>query len=864
MKNLMKYRSQKVLIVLVWGLLGPLGILHSSATAQDYIFGRWDFASAPPNGCGEPGEITKGDFNGDGILDLAIATSCGAGAPGTISILLGRPDGTFEAPVAYAVGAGPSSVAVGDFNGDSKLDLAVANFNCYLIPPCSPGSVSILLGNGDGTFQTHADYGAGNQPNTVRVRDFNGDGKLDLAVVNQNCISGPCSPGSVSILLGNGDGTFRTHVDYPTGTQPGSLAVSDFNGDGKLDLTVANSGDNTVSVLLGKGDGTFQTHIDSATGVSSAFSVVTGDFNRDGKIDLAIADLADNAVSILLGKGDGTFQGQVSYPVGATFGRAPLELVAADFNRDGKLDLAVGNFASSGPFDTSNSSVSILLGKGDGTFPTHAEYETGSFGGRLIAGDFNGDGQMDLARSSVFVGQVTVLLGRGNGTFQLRISNATGSRPKSVAAGDFNGDGKLDLAVANSGANTASVLLGKGNGTFQTHVDYATGSNPVSIATGDFTGGGKRDLAVVNRGSNTVSILLGSGNGTFQAHVDYATGAAPTWVAIGDFNHDGKLDLAVTNSGNNTVSILLGRGDGTFQSHVDYATGRAPSSVGIGDFNGDGKQDLVVTNYGSNIVSVLLGKGDGTFQNHIDTVAFVNLDSVAIGDFNGDGRLDVVAPSFHSTASTAHVLLGNGDGTFQKGPDVPLGAGPVSIIAGDFNGDGKTDVAVAISGENTVSILLAGGNCVLCGGAPSFIADNNPSSITAGDFDGDGSLDLAVTHSGPGVKVLLNYPVIALYPTRLSFGNQRVGTNSAAKTTLLSNPSATASISMNSITIVGANAGDFAKTSTCVSKLVAGKNCTISVTFTPKATGTRTATLIISDNALAGRQAVALTGAGTP
>jgi len=216
MKNLMMYRSQKVLTVLVWGLLGPLGIFHSSAAAQNYIFGRGDFAAVPPNVCGGGSNaVAKGDFNGDGILDLAVAnSSCSAPAPGTISILLGRPDGTFQAPVVYAVGVTPLSVAVGDFNGDGKLDLAVANFNCDFVPPCPSGSVSILLGNGDGTFQTHVDYGTGNQPNTVRVRDFNGDGKLDLAVVNYNCLSGPCSPGSVSILLGNGDGTFRTHVDY--------------------------------------------------------------------------------------------------------------------------------------------------------------------------------------------------------------------------------------------------------------------------------------------------------------------------------------------------------------------------------------------------------------------------------------------------------------------------------------------------------------------------------------------------------------------------------------------------------------------------------------------------------------------------
>jgi hypothetical protein len=287
---------------------------------------------------------------------------------------LGNAGGTFRPPVQYTTNGIGSSITVGDFNGDHKLDLAVASTSC---PPadvvCGSGSVWILLGNGDGTFQAPVGYSTGfdTLPDSVRVGDFNGDGKLDLAVANYNCTGSPptCGQGSVSILLGNGDGTFQSPIESNTDTGPGSVRVGDFNGDGKLDVVVV-AGTDTVSVLLGKGDRTFQPYVDYATG-SGLAAVVVGDFNGDNKLDLATANTS-NTVSILLGNGDGTFQAHVEYPAGADEGRVPVGLRVGDFNGDGKLDLVVGNSDTEFPAG----SVSILLGKGDGTFPTHVEYAT--------------------------------------------------------------------------------------------------------------------------------------------------------------------------------------------------------------------------------------------------------------------------------------------------------------------------------------------------------------------------------------------------------------------------------------------------------------------------------------------------------
>ena len=292
-----------------------------------------------------------------------------------------------SAPRGFDAGSGPQSVAVGDFNGDGKPDLAVVN--------SYSNNVSILLGNGDGTFQIHVDYPTGAQPGSVAIGDFNGDGKLDLAVVNSYS-------NNVSVLLGNGNGTFQPAVSYGTGsgTGPAFVAVGDFNRDGKLDLAVANSNSSNVSVLLGNGDGTFQTAVNYDVG-GAPTSIAVGDFNHDGKLDLAVAVPVPGPstyVSVLLGNGDGTFQTAVNY--NAPY--APDAVAVGDFNGDGNLDLVVGNRSSN---------ISVFLGNGDGTFRTAVNYSAGYNPSSVAVGDFNNDGTLDLAvANSGSSTTVTVLL----------------------------------------------------------------------------------------------------------------------------------------------------------------------------------------------------------------------------------------------------------------------------------------------------------------------------------------------------------------------------------------------------------------------------------------------------------------------
>jgi hypothetical protein len=346
-------------------------------------------------------------------------------------------------PSDFVTGQGSASVATGGFTGNGKIDLVVAN--------SGSNNVSVLLGNGDGTFQAAVNYDVGSGPQLVATGDFNGDGKTDLVVANSGS-------NNVSVLLGNGDGTFQTAVNYDVGSGPQFVATGDFNGDGKLDLVVANSGGTSVSVLLGNGDGTFQIPLDFAVGVAP-FSVAVGDFNGDDKLDLAVVSFG-SSVNVLLGNGDGTFQPAVAYPAGNV---VTISVVAADFNGDGKLDLAVANISTG---NVGPGSVSVLLGNGDGTFQPAVAYSVGSNtdSATIAAGDFNGDGKLDLVVATAgtdLSNNINLLLGNGDGTFQAAVNYGAGSN-FSVVPADFNGDGRLDVAVVGPVSSAVSALLQPG------------------------------------------------------------------------------------------------------------------------------------------------------------------------------------------------------------------------------------------------------------------------------------------------------------------------------------------------------------------------------------------------------------------
>jgi uncharacterized membrane protein len=385
-----------------------------------------------------PYSVAIADVNGDGNLDLIIANEeqSKTDLEGSISVMLGRGDGTFHAAVNYRSGGESAySIVVADVNGDGKLDLVVAN-GCFG-SDCSTGSVGVLLGKGDGTFKKAVIYRSGAASvfgSHVAVGDLNGDGKLDLAVATtgSGCGSG-CPEGLIGILLGNGDGTFKKAKTYRTGGFDGIgwVEIADVNGDKKPDLVVANycatecsypPVEGSVGVLLGNGNGTFQAVKTYPSGGDGAASVAVADLNNDGKPDLLVANCGPEAcgpgspggnVGVLIGNGNGTFKPVVNYPAA----NSPFDVIAADVNGDGKLDIVVSNWGTPNA-GTNDGAVTVLLGKGNGTFRPAQTFPSGGAETPSVAvADVNNDGRLDIVLACVAdtlnqssTGVVTVLI----------------------------------------------------------------------------------------------------------------------------------------------------------------------------------------------------------------------------------------------------------------------------------------------------------------------------------------------------------------------------------------------------------------------------------------------------------------------
>ncbi|MGA2352088.1 MAG: FG-GAP-like repeat-containing protein [Terracidiphilus sp.] len=363
-----------------------------------------------------------------------------------------------------------------------------------------------------------------------------------LDTSNANYVLGTASTVNLSTVF-----SFLNSSTPATGDTPYSIAVADFNGDGIADLAIVNNGDDSVTILIGNGDGTFTAATSPAAG-SLPYAVTVADFNGDGIADLAVANSGDGTVSILLGNGNGTFN--VGTPLSLGVGSSPVSLVSADFNGDGNADLAVTDLA--------NNTLAIFPGNGSGTFGAPTSISTGKLPWFVAVGDFNGDNIPDLVVLNQGDDTYTVLQGVGDGTFNAKtaVALAAGSNPVSVAAADFNADGKADLAIANFGTNTLSILLGNGDGTFTVHQNPPTGVFPNSVAVGDFNQDGFPDLAVANFGDNTISILFGSSTGSFTTATTLAAGSYPYAIASGIFHANGASAPAVANFGDNTVNVF--------------------------------------------------------------------------------------------------------------------------------------------------------------------------------------------------------------------------------------------------------------------------------------------------------------------
>jgi hypothetical protein len=710
-------------------------------------------SSAPSYNVGsQPLGIALGDFNGDGNQDVVAA----ADPP---VILLGNGDGTLQTAVTIGTTAA-TDVAVGDFNRDGKLDIAFA----------IPGAALVYLGNGDGTFGAGTTFSNGSTnndgPGHILAAEVNNDGNLDL-IVNTDA--------GISVLLGKGDGSFRAPISSTAAGFVLSMAYADFNGDGKLDLAVTN-GFSVLSILLGAGNGSFSLASSYSTTVYSLNSVAIGDFNRDGFADVALPngqlflgngngtlqpptifptvpnsnvvvalDVNGNGVTDLItaaagypcgggdfgtlgistGNGNGTFQSPVVFDAG---GCESIFVSTGDLNNDGRPDV-ITDAASSGPGEVFDA-VAALLNRGKGKFSAAQLNESGGTG-TIAVGDFNRDGNLDLIFSDG-----STYLGNGDGTLRyLASANLSGV---DVSVVDFRGNGLPDLVEAEecetqSCANGALLVnLGNGNGTFQVATSYPSGGfYPESLAIADFNGDGISDAALLNtcvdvncaNSGGSISLFFGNGDGTFSIGSTFPLtqapyGGNPIALIAGDFNNDGYIDLAALGcvsgcpfSGTNVVeSTLLGSGNGTFQAASVTAVETSDGVTGavIGDFNQDGVLDIAIA------------------------------DGAACSDCGGHGTF----------------LYGNGDGTFTTGPGIGTEGGPpVSVVASDFYGVGVPTPVLANRCGDSLDCPFGS---VMINGTQN-ITDIMLLYLAVGDFNNDGKPDLAGSlQYDDGASVLLN------------------------------------------------------------------------------------------------------------
>jgi hypothetical protein len=327
-------------------------------------------------------------------------------------------------------------------------------------------------------------------------------------------------------------------------------------------------------------------------------------------------------------------------------GAEPAQIVTGDFNRDGNLDLAVA--------DTLRGGVALLAGNGDGTFQV-AKHLMVSSPYALAVADVNGDGNPDLlVQQYGQSGNLFVYLGRGDGTFRMNRAYTIGHFPIALAVGDLNGDGKLDVVVASSNSDRKApgyitVFSGNGDGTFTRNGQYSAGRSPWGVAIGDLNGDGHPDIVVSSDNAynvndpNTLFVLLNDGNGSFTNAGVYQTGTESLHTSIADLNHDGKPDLVVASAFNQGIQVLMGNGDGTFAAPIFYSTGsfgQAPMQTVVADFNAD---------VGG--VGIFYGNGDGTFQPLVSTPTTEGGESIVMGDFNKDGRPDISISAFGAAAA---------------------------------------------------------------------------------------------------------------------------------------------------------------------------------------------------------------------
>ncbi|CAF4606681.1 unnamed protein product [Rotaria socialis] len=714
-----------------------------------------------------PNGISLVDLNNDSYMDVIVSTLNG----GFVGILFGYGDGTFSDVTLYLTGSTSShySIAVADFNHDHHYDFVVNNI--------ANDEVIIFYGYGNGNFHRAKTYsiGFGSRPyavTTVKLKNKN----------TTNIIVTLWGTGNLAVLTEYDAVYFANRKKYSTGSapQPYSITIGNFRDNNHVDIAVVNSGHDTLDVLFNSGNSSFETQLTLSIGADHyPLYVTTGDINKDDHLDIVTINSKNNSISVILGHGNGSFETPKMYST--EDGSYPLAVAINDINGDNRSDLVIAN--------TNRDNIGILFRYNYTLFKSENKYFSRNERRPLsiLTSDFNNDTYLDIAVTFYYSHTIGILLGHGNGTFGIMMIHAlkNGSKPESLVAHDFNNDGRLDIIVVNAGTDDLVILLGCGNGSFTTTKRLSTGenSNPIAIILADINKDGRTDIVVVNHAHDTIGVLFGYGNLTFSTLYSYSTGidSGPKSIAAGDFNSDGRIDIVVGNYGTSSISIFLGNEKESFITQMNYSTGYQswPACITVGDFNGDNQLDFAVSNHNLNDVGIFLGYGNGSFApittystGHGSSPRFLDT-----GDFNNDGKLDIAVANYGT--NNIVVLFGYGDGTFLLGIAYRTGIGssPCGLAIGDFNKDSILDIAVANYKSNDISIFLANGTDLYAGVTSHSMGDGaHPISIAIDDLNNDGLADIAVANYGTdNVGILLgsghrNFDSVIPYSTGIGSG----------------------------------------------------------------------------------------------